>query len=165
MGSWGPGIFENDHAMDLLSSETRRWATALREGLDAPEASWDDIEGLLLYVRLLAVAGREALPFGLLVDPREAATSRAIATRWRDRFLDLESQVPPPGPHDARFAEHRRARVAVVKKAFRDLLAVAPDDDAPTPPRARSKAASAASARPARPARPATPARGARREG
>ena len=29
MGNWGPGGFANDHAADLVSIETDRWATEL----------------------------------------------------------------------------------------------------------------------------------------
>lgn len=45
MGTWGPGAFENDHEMDLLSIETVRWTTALREQLEVQDTSWEDVEG------------------------------------------------------------------------------------------------------------------------
>ena len=136
VGTWGPGAFENDHAMDLLSVETVRWAAALREQLDARDTSWDDVEGLLVYARLLAWVARDAKPFGLLVDRNAAApeSSRAVAARWRDRFLAIESTSPGvAGRTESESSAFAAARRRVVEGVFDELISAAPDDDAPPP--------------------------------
>lgn len=129
MGAWGPGVFENDHAMDLLSIETARWATTLRETLDSPDCAWDDIQGQLIYVRLLAVAAEESGSFGMLVDrSKPSGSSRDVATRWKARFLDLEREIPT-----------NPARHAAVEAVFDRLIAAAANDDAPPPLKTKTK--------------------------
>jgi hypothetical protein len=55
MGSWGPGVFENDHALDLFSIEVDELSEKLEAVLDLRPVAWDDIEGPLLYQIFRAV--------------------------------------------------------------------------------------------------------------
>jgi hypothetical protein len=133
MGSWGPRVFENDHAADLLSIETDRWATELDKVLSRSDASWDDIEGPLIYPHLLAsVGGDGSLYLGKTVGRPQS--SREIAEAWKARYLELYAKKPTQS------AERR----AVIEQTFDALIALAQDDDAPEPPQPASKAKKAA---------------------
>jgi len=116
--------------MDLLSSETTRWRNELRV-LDDPETCWDDVEGLLGYVALLAYAAKETGMAGLLVDEAKRESSRDVARRWKARFLEIEDQKrEEPG---FALSESFKARRKAVSKTFDALIRAAADDDAPPP--------------------------------
>jgi hypothetical protein len=119
MGSWGPGVLENDHAQGLLSIETDRWATELNEALDRKDALWDDIEGPLVYVQLLAFAGRESGDLSI-VDRKKPISSRDIATAWKARYIELYAE-----------GIEVEARRKVIEEQFDALIAVARTNDAP----------------------------------
>ena len=148
MGGWGPGVFQNDHAMDLLSGEAARWAGVLRTALEDSATSWDDIQGLPIYVHLLATVGVDPGLFGLLVDraSTDGRSSHAVAVTWKQRFLQIEAEVRLE-PHQVDSPAAIAAAIArrtAVSAAFDALIAVAPTDDAlPTgsPKRKRKKAA------------------------
>jgi len=137
MGSWGPGPFENDHAMDLLSIETARWASELREALDDPDTSWDDLEGLLVYVPLVTLAGKATGMRGMLTEASNPESSRGTAQRWKRRFLEIEATLAdePGFKKTPAFGERRRA----VASAFNALIRIAVEDDAPTPAKKRRR--------------------------
>ena len=80
MGSWGDGVFENDHALDLYVGAIHDLIKKLEDVLNIHDASWDDIEGPLIYVRLLAVLHREKA-FGWI--------ARARAEGWKQLYLDI----------------------------------------------------------------------------
>ena len=137
MGDWGPGPFQNDHALDLLSLETERWREALTV-LDDPETLWDDVQGLLGYVALLGFAAKEASAFGLLVDKTKPESSRDVAKRWKARFLEIEAQMKEdPG---FEMSDGFKARRRAVTKTFDALIRALDEDDAPPPQKPKMRA-------------------------
>lgn len=96
MGTWGPGVFENDHAADLVGLEMERWREYFAYSIDDPKTSWDDIEGVLVYVKLLVLATSAGGGDVCLVDRKKPTgeTSRQIAERWKRRFIEIESTSP-----------------------------------------------------------------------
>ncbi|MCA9642420.1 MAG: hypothetical protein KC492_17085 [Myxococcales bacterium] len=140
MGDWGPGPFQNDHAMDLLSFETERWREALTV-LDDEETQWDDVQGLLGYVALLGFAAKEAGAFGLLVDKSKPESSREVAKRWKARFLQIEDKIKEEP--DFEMSDGFKARRRAVTKTFDALIRALDEDDAPPPqePKQRAKKA------------------------
>ncbi|MEZ4372206.1 MAG: hypothetical protein R3B07_15350 [Polyangiaceae bacterium] len=137
MGDWGPGPFQNDHAMDLLSLETERWREALTV-LDDEETLWDDVQGLLAYVALLGFAAKEASAFGLLVDNAKPESSREVAKRWKARFLEIEDQVK--AEPDFEMSDAFKARRKAVTKTFDALIRALDEDDAPPPQKPKQRA-------------------------
>ena len=119
MGSWGPGVAENDYAQGLLSIETNRWASELRSVLDDKNTVWDDIEGHLIYVHLLAFAGHESGDLSI-VDKKKPVSSQDTATAWKARYLEIYAG-----------GVEEKARRKVIEKTFDALIAVARTNDAP----------------------------------
>ena len=80
MGAWGPGVFDNDHALDLFSIEVDRVAGMMEAILSREGAAFDDIEGPLLYVHMLLLFAQE----------RELRQiDRGVVARWRDKYLHI----------------------------------------------------------------------------
>jgi hypothetical protein len=119
MGNWGTGVFENDHASDLLSIETDRWATAFDKVIGKEDATWDDIEGPLLYVHLLALVAAEDGDLNLGDSVGRPASSRQIATAWKERYVELYKGKPTQNPD----------RRKVIDETFDALIAAASDED------------------------------------
>jgi hypothetical protein len=69
MGTWGPGLYQNDHTLDLLSEEVDHLVTRMEEIFALDEdplrirhgvtLAFDDIEGPLLYVHMLSLLAQE----------------------------------------------------------------------------------------------------------
>ncbi len=136
MGSWGPGALQNDHAQDLLSIETDRWRQLLEDVLVKPEASWQDIEGPLVYVHLLVLVGADD-PGSVSLQPRPprgSSSSSEIAVAWKDRCLAITDA--------ARYRDDgaRLSRLAEVARLFDALIGLCATGDAPAKPKARAKA-------------------------
>jgi hypothetical protein len=78
MGTWGTGVFENDHALDLFGIEVDRLAEELEKVLKLEPLAFDDLEGPLLYVHLL----------GKLAKEHELGTvTRERVARWKTTYL------------------------------------------------------------------------------
>jgi hypothetical protein len=77
MGAWGPGIFENDHALDLLGIEIDNLTQSIEAVLETEGLAFDDLEGPLIYVHLLARIGEES----------ELGIERDVITGWRTKYL------------------------------------------------------------------------------
>ena len=77
MGAWGPGVFQNDHALDLLSLEVAHLVSELETVLAIEDLAFDDLEGPLIYVHLLARIAEEA----------DCGLSPAVVSRWRTTYL------------------------------------------------------------------------------
>jgi hypothetical protein len=80
MGSWGPGVYENDHALDLSSIEVKRLAAQIEEVLASDPIAFDDIEGPLLYVHMLSLLAQEHELPGL---------KRSTVEAWKKKYLDV----------------------------------------------------------------------------
>ena len=141
MGTWGFGVFQNDHAQDLLFGEALRWVEQLRYWLDLEQdkegysLTWDDVEGALIYVHLLAAVGSELPGLEALTRksaedtgkrPYEDLSSREIAEGWKATYLrafgTLEAEK-----HDA---EYYKSRLALIVSLFDTLISNASADDA-----------------------------------
>jgi hypothetical protein len=79
MGTWGPGVFENDHALDLFSLEVARLVKEVETVLAIERLAFDDLEGPLLYVHLLALLAREHEVTGL---------DRTTVERWKRTYVE-----------------------------------------------------------------------------
>lgn len=80
MGTWGPGVYQNDHALDLLSDEVMHLIDELEKTLAVEPLSYDDLEGPLIYVHLLSLIAHER--------PELDRLNRAIVEGWKQRHLD-----------------------------------------------------------------------------
>jgi hypothetical protein len=115
MGSWGFGVYENDHAMDLFSSVVDDLSEELEGALKIKNASWTDIEGPLVYVQLVAVLAQQS-PVDL-----EASTVEG----WKTRYLEIyDSSLERVSA-----TEKGKARRKVIVKTFDTLLSRLDDDD------------------------------------
>ncbi len=111
MGSWGSGVYQNDHAMDLYSLEIEHLAKQLEEILELEPVAWDDIEGPLLYVHLLSVLHR---------DQAFEWFSRSRVIGWKEKYLSIfDGTMERPWPE----------RRAVIERVFDDLIAALPPDE------------------------------------
>lgn len=59
MGTWGPGVYQNDYALDLLSGEVMNLIDELEKTHAIEPLSYDDLEGPLVYVHLLSLIAQE----------------------------------------------------------------------------------------------------------
>ena len=121
MGTWGPGVFQNDHARDLCSIEAAQLGEKLEKVLAIPKAAFDDIEGPLIYVHLLARLAEE-----YEVSEIERATGEA----WKKKYLDIFNSTIG----DAK-EEYLAKRREVIAREFDALIAKLPEpEEAPKPP-------------------------------
>ena len=91
MGTWGPGLYQNDHTLDLLSEEVDQLVTRMEEifALDQDPLrirhgvtlAFDDIEGPLLYIHMLSLLAQETH-----IESRRL--NSATAKAWKQRYLD-----------------------------------------------------------------------------
>lgn len=126
MGDWGPGALENDHAQDLLSIEIARWRAALDTCLRSDTASWDEIQGPLVYVHLLVTNGGPAGELRLQASAPTGTTSSAeIAMAWKARYLEVWSKTPYTRE------SARKARYDEIVRLFDALVVLACTTDAP----------------------------------
>ena len=116
MGSWGPGVFQNDHALDWFSIAVSNLGAELEKALDIADADWTDIEGPLVYVHLLAVLAEQSPLMSL-----KAST----VVGWRKRYVDIyDSSRAEEG-----LAEPGDERRAVIATTFEVLLRRLPTPD------------------------------------
>jgi hypothetical protein len=108
MGTWGPGVLQNDHAMDLCSLEVAHLVEELEKVLAIEGAAFDDIEGPLIYAHLLARIGEE---FEL------NQLDRATAEGWKAKYLHIFESTIQGGRGD-----YVQRRVAVITATFDALI-------------------------------------------
>ena len=115
MGSWGFGVYENDHAMDLFGTAVEDLGEELEGALNVKNASWTDIEGPLIYVRILTVLADE-LPLEL---------DSSTVEGWKARYLQIyDSSLERSGA-----TEKGKPRRAVIVQTFDSLLSRLDDED------------------------------------
>lgn len=124
MGTWGPGVFANDHALDLLSIEVNRLAGLVEGVLARDGAAFDDIEGPLLYVHILS----------LLAQERELRDiSRDVVARWKEKYLHIFKTTVVS--NDPGYVEKR---TEVIAREFDSLASRAGEATPEPPPKART---------------------------
>jgi hypothetical protein len=97
MGTWGSEVYENDHALDLFSEEAQRLADQLEEALGLKDAAFDDIEGPLVYVRMLWLLAQDSKVQGI---------DRAKVEAWKKTYLEIfDTTIEAP---EGRYATRRR---------------------------------------------------------
>jgi hypothetical protein len=121
MGAWGPGVYENDHALDLYGIVTDGLKASIDETLKLTPVAWDDIEGPLVYVHLLGVLGR---------DHAISALFQTTVKAWKQRYLEI---------FDEELADEKPRRDVIVK-TFDALIAQLPAaPEAPVKPKPAAK--------------------------
>jgi hypothetical protein len=110
MGTMGPGVFENDYALDVLSDEVDHIQKQIDEIVGNPDSDVMDIEGPLALVEMLRVLSEHCHPIQM---------SREQIDRYKQRFLEIydtgiDAMKPKP--------DYKRDRRAVIETAF-DALA------------------------------------------
>lgn len=121
-------MLENDHALDLLSGETSRWVQSLRDVLALPDPGWDDVEGPLLYVHLLAVCRVQVALESVDGRPIEPGrSSHDIVAGWQAGYLRAFDKALAQRAGEPDYLRDRRA---VIVDLFASLLAHSPTDDA-----------------------------------
>ena len=130
MGTGGAGVFENDHALDLLSGEVHRLVDMVEAVLALPRVAFDDIEGPLLYVHMLA----------RLAEEREIEWSgpgfdRGVVDKWKERYLHIFNSTI-----GTEYPDYVARRREVIAREFDALAARLPEARAvPKPRRAHRK--------------------------
>ncbi len=126
MGTWGPGLYQNDHALDLVSSEIADLLDKLNSLFAIEELAFDDIEGPLIYVHLLAQLAAET----------DVRLDRALTVSWKARYLAAFTSTIEG---DAAYITERKK---VIAKTFDRLIAkLADDEPAAKKPKKPAKAA------------------------
>jgi hypothetical protein len=114
MGTWGAGVYQNDHALDLVGSQIDDLIEELTELFAKEELAFDDIEGPLIYVHLLAQLAAET----------DVDVSRTLAISWKARYLAAFTTTIEG---DAAYIAERKK---VIAKTFDRLIAKL-EDEAP----------------------------------
>ncbi len=142
MGTWGPGVFENDHAQDLCSGEEVRLVKEVEAVLALEPVAFDDIEGPLLYVHLLSRLREEC---------NLTRIDRGVVEKWKEKYLQIFDSTTGPGSGD--YVARRRE---VIVREFDSLAARLPEARVipPPTPKKRTKEAPKKSS----PAKESTPA-------
>ena len=132
MGTSGAGVFENDHALDLLSGEVHRLVEKVEAVLALPQAAFDDIEGPLVYAHMLA----------RLAEEREIEWSgpgfdRGVVETWKATYLHIFNSTV-----GTEYPDYVARRREVIAREF-DALAARPPEAStvPRPRRAHRKKA------------------------
>jgi len=129
MGTWGPGVFENDHARDLGSIEVARLVDMIEAVLALEPVAFDDLEGPLLYVHMLSLLAQEW--------ELESRIVRGDVERWKERYLHIFRSTSGPG-----YEDYVARRSEVIAREFDSLAARLPEARAvPKPRRAHRKKA------------------------
>ncbi len=113
MGTWDAGVYQNDHALDLLSIEVASLVESIEETLAIEDLAFDDIEGPLIYVHLLGRIANEA----------SVDISRSQVAGWKATYLTAFDDTI--GDRTA-YVKKRRA---VIVKTFDALTKRLDDDD------------------------------------
>jgi hypothetical protein len=101
-------VLGNDHARELFSGEVDRLVGLLEAMLSREDAAFDDIEGPLLYVRILSLLAQER-------ELREI--DRDVVARWKDKYLHIFNSTIGAG-----YPDYVMKRREVIAREF-DLLA------------------------------------------
>jgi len=123
MGTWGPGVYQNDHALDLLWGEVDHLVEQMEKvfALDndpirsehGAGLAFDDIEGPLLYIHILALLAREA-------HIQHKRLDWAAAERWKKKYLDAFNST---FPDEAKGSEYFLQRKDAITQEFDALIA------------------------------------------
>jgi hypothetical protein len=122
MGAWNVGVYDNDHALDLLSIEVGSLVESLEEVLAIENLAFDDLEGPLIYVDLL----------GMIAKVATVDLARSRVTAWKATYLAAFDDTI--GEVTAYVKKRRR----VIVKTF-DALASCLEDDKPPPKKTKKK--------------------------
>lgn len=109
MGSWGTGVYQNDHAKDLLSIEVDDLVESITDVLDGEDADWTDIEGPLIYVHLL----------GLLAAHTTLGLEAGEVEKWKKRYLEIYDESLAEAEDEA--AGEIKSRRGVIVATFDEL--------------------------------------------
>src|SRR5262249_39300306 len=119
----GPGVYQNDHALDLVGAEIDHLVARMEEifALDQDpfriqhgvKLAFDDIEGPLLYVHMLASLAQE-------IHVQHKRLNRVIAERWKEKYLDAFNFTLPS---DVKGSEYVIQRNEVITREFDALIA------------------------------------------
>lgn len=116
MGTWGSGVFENDHALDLHFTEVKRLIQEVEHVLSLEPVAFDDHEGPLFYIHLL----------GLLAKAHEVqGLDRNQVEKWKGKYIKIFTSTIGPGHED-----YLKSRQAVIQREFDTLIALLPLEDA-----------------------------------
>jgi hypothetical protein len=110
MGTMGPGVFENDYALDIYADEISQFWQQIEEVVDDPDSDIDDIEGPLALVEMLRALSEHCRPIFL---------PRAQIDRHKQRFLEIYDAGIDHVDPTPDYKENRRA---VIEATF-DTLA------------------------------------------
>jgi hypothetical protein len=99
-------VYQNDHALDLLGIEIDNLTEAIEAVLETADLAFDDLEGPLIYVHLLARIGEEA----------ELGIERDVVTAWRTKYLTAFDETIGP------MRDYVRKRREVIIQTFDRLL-------------------------------------------
>jgi hypothetical protein len=113
MGTWGPGNYENDAALDFINEEADRYISVI-EAIFGDEQRFlldEDAEGMLMpsveILSLLCARCHGVLPKDLDV------------AAWKSRYLEMyDHQIDGLEPD----AEYKQQRRAVIEATFEKLL-------------------------------------------
>jgi hypothetical protein len=133
MGTWGPGNFDSDEAVDYLSEVVRGFVDTVEQLFTQGRASLDDRgEGRLMptveMVSVLCDWCGDASAIRVVAPPRPE-----VVRRWKQQYLEIyDEQIDGLLPSEG-FAPERRAHIV---RTFDRLELLATDywgDDPPTP--------------------------------
>jgi hypothetical protein len=122
MGTWGPGVYQNDHALDLLSSVYGDLQRELEAAMNQPSADWSDIEGPLVYVHVMALMAK---------DYTTNMLKPSMVEEWKARYLKIYDESLGDD------ADKRRR--AIIAKTFDKLLAGLQKEEAPPKPKKKAQ--------------------------
>jgi hypothetical protein len=126
MGTWGPGVFENDHALEICSTQVKRLADAVEEVLARNPVAFDDLEGPLVYVHMLLLLAQECDLEGL---------DRETVARWKEKYLNIFLSTSGPD-----YPDYVTKRKEVISREFDSLAArLHEPQPQPTPKKQKKK--------------------------
>jgi hypothetical protein len=116
MGTFGPGVFDNDAAMDTRDDVTNYIIAGLEDFLGVANFGVEETESVVAYVALLT---------GLIETCRARGPGLQEATAWQNKVLEaFDNKIDRMGPAP-RFKAERRA---VIVATFERFLAVCASD-------------------------------------
>ncbi|XXX75560.1 hypothetical protein WMF30_48710 [Sorangium sp. So ce134] len=111
MGTWGAGNFDGDGAMDAYAGLVRGIAEQIDEGLGEGDVQFEDVDGEIALMEVLAVLGERCVKLHLPLARVEGWSRRVLAA--------YDAQIDALGATEAFKAERRR----VLQTTFERLRA------------------------------------------
>ncbi|HSN99765.1 MAG TPA: DUF4259 domain-containing protein [Candidatus Nanopelagicales bacterium] len=112
MGTWGPGNFDNDHALDAYAGLIDHIVEEIDEGFGEGEVYIEDVEGAIVLVEVLASLGEHCRKLYLPI---------AKIDDWKRRVLAAyDAQIDDLGADETFKVERRQ----VLERTFDRLRAV-----------------------------------------